>query len=99
MTEERTCGDCRNYLFYTVTGPAEGWCTLFPGPRKGDPGKVVQFDTDASKCNKFDRLPEEEMVTDGYQFEYHPNLRIDAGHEMKRADVKVEGKFDEKCWG
>ena len=93
--EKRTCGDCEHYLYYTVTGPAEGWCKVLPGAKEGEPGKVVRFDTDATSCPEFEKVTS--VVTDGSQFEYDPHLRIYGEHEEKKSDVRVQ--TDERYWG
>ena len=71
-----TCEDCENFAFYTAMGPIEGFCRAIPDDKPGRPGKVVRFDTNADKCNKF--LPLEEKVTDLRSYYYDSGLRFDA---------------------
>lgn len=69
---DRTCGNCKHYVFYTHIGPVEGYCMVTQGKEK-DTYKTVRFDTAASRCNKFEALTE--VLTDAYEAPYDPHLR------------------------
>ena len=71
---ERNCGNCDNYFYYSSVGPAEGYCRVIPGEKRGQAGKKVRFNTDASKCSKF--TPLQEVITDGREVSFDPHLRI-----------------------
>ena len=67
-----TCGNCKQYFYYTAIGPVEGYCQATPGKR-GAPGKSVRFDQDAAKCPKYDAM--EEVITDGRKVGHDQRLR------------------------
>ena len=52
----RTCEDCEHFKFFPAMGPVEGWCEAIPGDMPEAPGKVVRFNTDATKCPKFEPM-------------------------------------------
>ncbi len=94
MADKKICSLCEYFSAYTSAGSMEGICLKkFQKDRRGrqtNEPLPVRYNTDASKCPFFEPM-KTEVVTDGYQYGYHPGLRVYGEVEDKPA-VDMEKK-------
>lgn len=92
--EQKTCGNCENYHYHQAFGELEGWCKVIPGEKKGQAGKKVRFNTDASNCTQFNKIGY--VYTDSKQVHYDPHLRVYGGYQEVKSDRLVYEKHEKE---